>query len=104
MFVMDYLKFQFNDPVLTVLTSVLVRMGDGEYQLGDLSWRDALCDRITRTVSGVFLTMDRLEVRFDDGSEFVVPLKDEARAGDEAVIFEFCKAPEPSLMLVMHIV
>jgi len=104
MFVMDYLKFQFNDPVLTVLTSVLVRMGDRTYQPGDLPWRDSLCDRMTRTVSGVFLTMDQLQIRFDDGCEFVVALKDAARAGNEAMIFEFRKEHDPWQMLVMHIV
>jgi hypothetical protein len=104
MFVMDYLKFQFNDPVLTVLTSVLVRIGDGTYQLGDLPWRDSLCDRMTRTVSELLLTVDQLQIRFDDGSSFLVPLKDEARAGNEAMIFEYRNAPDPWQMLVMHIV
>jgi hypothetical protein len=104
MFVMDYLKLQFNDPVLTVLTPVLVRMGDRSYQLGDLPWRDSLCDRITRTVSELFLAADHLQITFDDGSNFLITLKDEARAGNEAILFEYRKAPEPWQMLVMHIV
>jgi hypothetical protein len=47
---------------------------------------------------------DQLQIRFDDGSEFVVALKDEARAGNEAMIFEFRNALDSWQMLVMHIV
>src|SRR5215813_10565729 len=89
MFVMDYLKLQFNDPVLTVLTPVLVRTGDTICQEGDLHWRDSLCDRMMRTVSGIILRAEQLQIRFDDDSEFVVTLKDEVRSGNEAMIFEF---------------
>jgi hypothetical protein len=48
--------------------------------------------------------MDQLQIRFDDGCSFLATLKDEARAGNEAMIFEYRKAPDPWQMLVMHIV
>ena len=104
MFVMDYLKLQFEESVLTILTSILVRTGDKSYQLGDMTWRDSLCDRITHIVSDLSLAEDRLQISFDDGSNFLIALKDEARAGNEALLFEYHEAPGPWQMLVMHIV
>ena len=104
MFVMDYLKFQFEESVLTVLMSILVRTGDKSYQLGDIPWRDSLCDRITHTVSGLSLAEDHLQIDFDDGSNFLIALNDEARAGNEAILFEYRDSPGAWQMLVMHIV
>jgi len=104
MFVMDYLKLQFEESVLTILTPTLVRTGDNSYELGDNTWRDSLCDRITHSVSDLSLAEDRLKISFDDGSNFLIALRDEARAGNEALLFEYREAPGPWQMLVTHIV
>jgi hypothetical protein len=62
MFVMDYLKLQFEESVLTILTPILVRTGDKSYQLGDMPWRDSLCHSITHTVSDLSLAENRLQI------------------------------------------
>lgn len=101
-FVMDYLVLQFNDYFLTVLTPLVVRTGDQSYRLGDLPYRDALCERITHNVREVVLTTEHLDIGFDDDVDFDISLKEKDRVGAEAIIFQFPKGKIKG-MLVMHI-
>ena len=102
-FVMDYLQLQFNDNFLTVLTPLSARVGERCFQLGDAEYRDVLCDRITRVATDVTLAAEYVEIRFDDGSAFVVALKVDGYAGNEAINFQFRENGQMQL-LVMHAV
>lgn len=88
-FVMDYLQLQFNAYFLTVLTPLVVLVGEQSYRLGDLPYRDALCERIAHNVKEVVLAEDHLRIGFDDGITFDISLKEEDRVGAEAVIYQF---------------
>jgi hypothetical protein len=101
-FVMDYLQLQFNDLSLTVLTPLVVHETNRNLRLGDPFYRDSLCDRITHIVTGVALAEEHLNVEFDDDSNFAISLTDEARAGNEALIFQFREGRDMQ-MLVLHI-
>jgi hypothetical protein len=100
-FVVDYLKFQFNNYYLTALFPVVVCEGEQSYRLGDLRYRDSLCERIMRDVTGALLEADSLRISFDDGASFAVSLKEEDRVGMEALLFEFQEAGQMQ-MLVIH--
>ena len=99
-FVMDYLQLQFNDCFLTVLTPLVVLVGEQSYRLGDLPYRDALCERITRRVNNVALAAGRLRISFDDGGVFDISLREEDYIGAEAINFQFPEAGRMQ-MLVM---
>lgn len=100
-FVLDYLYLQFNECFLTVLTPLVVVVGEQSLKLGDLPYRDALCERITHNVTGALLSSDHLRIDFDDGSRFIVSLIDEVHVGSEAILFQFPEAGQMQL-LVMH--
>ena len=102
-FVMDYLQLQFNDLSLTVLTPLVVHETNRNLGLGDLSYRDSLCERITHIVTDVALAEDTLNVEFDDDSKFSIALTDEGRAGNEALVFQFREGSDMRV-LVIHIV
>jgi hypothetical protein len=95
-FVMDYLQLQFDPYLLTVLTSLVVHAKGQSYRLGDLAYRDALCERIARRVDDVSLERDRLSIGFDDGAAFDISLKEEDYVGPEAVNFQFPEGEECS--------
>ena len=97
-FVMDYLQLQFDAYFLTVLTPLIVNKGSSSYRLGDLSYRDALCERIARKVNEVVLASDNLRIGFDDGAHFDISLKDEDYVGPEAINFQF---PEEGRMQLL---
>lgn len=100
-FVMDYLKFQFNDYYLTALFPVAAKVDGQSYRLGDLHYRDSLCERIMRDVTGAILEADSLRISFDDGTSFALSLKEEDRVGMEALLFEFREDGQMQ-MLVIH--
>jgi hypothetical protein len=58
-FVMDYLQLQFNDYHLTVLPPLVAQIGDRSFCLGDLGYRDTLCERITHNVTVVSIASGR---------------------------------------------
>ena len=97
-FVMDYLQLQFDAYFLTVLTPLVVTFGEQSYRLGDLSYRDALCERIAHLVKDVSLAADRLRIVFDDGAAFDISLKEEDYVGPEAINFQF---PESGRMQML---
>jgi len=97
-FIMDYLQLQFDAFVLTVLTPLSVNTGSSSDRLGDLPYRDALCERIARNVNEVDLASDYLRITFDDGANFDISLKDEDYVGAEAINFQF---PEEGRMQLL---
>src|SRR5258708_13292757 len=64
-FVMDYLQLQFDAYSLTVLTQLTVLESENSYRLGDLAYRDVLCERITHKVKEGVLAADHLQIGFD---------------------------------------
>jgi hypothetical protein len=102
-FVMDYLQLQFEDNHLTVLTPLSVRVADGHIDFGDPEYRNVLCGRITRVVTDVTLAHEQLDIRFDDGSAFIIALKVDGYAGNEAINFQFRENGRMQL-LVLHAV
>src|SRR5437763_12297202 len=99
-FVMDYLQLQFNAYFLTVLTPLVVLVGEQSYRLGDTHYRDTLCERITHNVTEVVLAEDHLRIGFDDGAAFDISSKEEDRVGAEALIYQF---PEEGRMRMLVI-
>lgn len=99
-FVMDYLQLQFNAYILTVLTPLVVLLGEQSYSLGDLPYRDALCERITHNVNEVKLATDYLRIGFDDGAVFNISLKGEDYVGAEAIIYQFPEAGEMQMLVI----
>jgi hypothetical protein len=100
-FVMDYLKFQFNNCYLTALFPVVAYVSGQSYRPGDLHYRDSLCERIMGNVTGAILEADSLRIGFDDGASFALSLREEDRVGMEALLFEFREAGKME-MLVIH--
>lgn len=99
-FVMDYLQLQFNAYILTVLTPLVVHLGERCYSLGDLPYRDALCERITHIVNEVILATDYLRIGFDDGAVFNISLRGEDQVGTEAIIYQFPEAGRMQMLVI----
>ena len=99
-FVMDYLQLQFDAYFLTVLTPLVILVGEQSYRLGDLPYRDALCERITHIVKEVTLSADHLRIGFDDGAAFDISLKEEDYVGAEAINFQFPEAGRMQLLVI----
>lgn len=51
-FVRDYVQLRFDGPTLTAVTHGVVTLPDGQYGAATPGYRDALCSRIGRTVTG----------------------------------------------------
>lgn len=84
-FVMDYVEFKFNGPVLRALTSPSVLSGEMRFRFPEPGSRDALCSLIGSEVLAVTITEgERIEVAVDTGQTLTIPLDDESRVGIEA--------------------
>ena len=99
-FVMDYLQLQFNDYFLTVLTPLTVLAGEQPFRLGDLPYRDALCERITCIVKSVILATDYLRIDFDDDSTFIISLKEEDYVCAEAINFQWRESGQMQMLVI----
>lgn len=73
-FVMDYIEFTFNGPVLRGLTPPVYREGNRDVVFGDPGSRDLFCSLIGARVSSTFESDRELGLRFDDGREVAIPL------------------------------
>lgn len=88
-FVMDYVKLQFEHPVLTVLTTLAIHDDEIETETGMPGYADALFRQIGKSVSQASMTPGRdVRIQFDDGSTLVVSLTTQNDAGPELAIFE----------------
>jgi hypothetical protein len=84
-FVMDYVEFHFNGPVLRSLTNPIVQTEAGGVQFPATGSRDALCSLIGSTVDAASIRVgDRIEIHNDAGQTLIVPLDDTSRRGPEA--------------------
>jgi hypothetical protein len=84
-FVMDYVEFEFNGPVLRALASPSVQSGEVRVRFPESGSRDALCSLIGSEVLAVTITEgERIEVAVDTGQTLTIPLDRESRVGVEA--------------------
>jgi hypothetical protein len=84
-FVMDYVEFMFNGPVLRALASPSVQSGEMRFRFPEPGSRDALCSLIGSKVLAITITEgERIEVVVDTGQTLTIPLDDESRVGREA--------------------
>jgi hypothetical protein len=85
-FVQDYVQLAFDGPVLTAYNCPFVQVNGQVWKPETPSYRDRLCEQITKIVSEVELTTENIVILFEDGSQIEVPL--EVRAGcAEAAMF-----------------
>ncbi|CAN5488360.1 hypothetical protein BH10ACI1_BH10ACI1_06890 [soil metagenome] len=99
-FVMDYLQLQFNGAILTVLNPISVKVNNKKYQLGDLAFRDSLCERISHIVKNVLLSEDRLKIDFNDSSVFIISLKADDYSNAEAINFNWFEDGEERFLVL----
>jgi hypothetical protein len=84
-FVMDYVEFKFNGPVLRALTNPTVQSGRLRLRFPEPGSRDALCSLIGTGVVAVTISEnDRIEVAMNRGQTLTIPLDRESRVGVEA--------------------
>jgi hypothetical protein len=89
-FVMDYLQLQFsNGTTLTALTWPSVDAGGTVLRHGMPNYRDALCERINKTVcAGIVVEGGMLRVEFADNSVISISLRSEDYEAAEAVVLD----------------
>jgi hypothetical protein len=93
-FVLDYVQFRFDadgidsTPCLTVTASMHVGIEGVVFKKGQPGFRDALCERIGKTVKGARSLPERFQIEFSDTSTFVVSLSSDDRVGPEAVLLQ----------------
>jgi hypothetical protein len=94
-FVMDYVEFHFNGPVLRALTNPVFQ-GTQRVEFPDAGSRDALCSLIGSTVESVEVREeDAIRLTFTDGRMLIVPLDEESRVGPEAATFQTGRKNSP---------
>jgi hypothetical protein len=85
-FVMDYVEFHFNGPILRAIANPTLTQGKKSWSFPQPGSRDALCELIGSRVTRVELNEgSRIVLETDSGYELEIPL-DEAsqRAGESA--------------------
>ena len=84
-FVQDYLVLDFNGPVLTLYIWPEVFRPEGSYGFGEPGFRDMLCEEIANDVeTATFAEAIALEIAFESGTIFRIPLRDQDYVGAEA--------------------
>jgi hypothetical protein len=87
-FVQDYVQLRFDGPVLTAMAPVRVWTDGLCFEWGKQGYRDALCDRIGKSVRRAFsIPVQEIRIEFEDESEFSISLKSEGRGEAEFAIF-----------------
>jgi hypothetical protein len=88
-FVMDYIKLQFEHPVLTTITLPSLCVQGAKFTPETLGYRDALCERITEVVCGVSVVEGQeIRLEFTQGAVISISLKSEDAQGPEFAMFE----------------
>lgn len=81
-FIRDYVQLQFDGDILTCVTNPEVQIGGETYRWGDRDYRNALCERISVTVSEASLHEGvEFRLQFADKSIIRVSLAEDAYAG-----------------------
>lgn len=89
-FVQNYVQLRFDGPTLTAFAPPDVEAETEVHRWGDCSYRNALCDCITKVVrSTTVKEKDSLQVAFVDGTRLRISLRPEqaARGLAEAAMF-----------------
>ena len=87
-FVMDYVEFHFNGPVLRSLTAPIVEIGSQQFRFPDVGSRDAFCSCIGATVSRADLISGKaIKIGFDAGAGILIPLDQAHCASGESAHF-----------------
>ena len=87
-FVMDYVEFHFDGPILRSLSNPILEFRGNEWLFPSPGSRDALCSVIGAKVESVEVDDDlRIRVGFDSGHMITVPLDPGSRIGPEAAHF-----------------
>jgi hypothetical protein len=89
-FVMDYVEFHFNGPVLRALTDPVLEAPGGRWISLEPGWRDALCSVIGASVLSVEVREDdAISLALSGDRRLIVPLDDDSREGrPEAATFQ----------------
>ena len=96
-FIMDYVKFQFEDAFLSSLYPPVLLLSDGsELEFGMEGFCNRVCERIQQAVTATEDNGKEISIKLDDGSILRAPLWHEEARGREAAILE-CP-PEPMLV------
>jgi len=86
-FVRDYLQFDFDGPRLSVFVWPCVEAFEQEWRFGDQGYRDALCGRIGRTVTGVSdASASGVVLRFDEDAVVINPEAADLRGPEIAML------------------
>ena len=94
-FVQDYVQFEFDGPVLNAYVWPAVKLGEKSLVFKDSGYRDALCEQIGIPVSRAFEQAGKkIVLCFDGGAAFEISLKQEDRAGVEALMLQHCPGEE----------
>jgi hypothetical protein len=87
-FVMDYVEFHFNGPVLRALANPTVTLEGEATTFPEPGARDALCRLIGREVTSVrYLKEDRIALELVGGARLTIPLDAANYHGAEAAHF-----------------
>lgn len=87
-FVRGYLQLHFDGPILTVVSTPVLRARDMDHPWGSPEFCNLLLSCISRPVASTFVQEgDRLSLGFDNGCELSVSLRPEHYRTAEAVTF-----------------
>jgi hypothetical protein len=87
-FVLDYVEFHFNGPVLRALSNPIVQSESMRGQFPEPGSRDALCALIGAKIAHVNVRQDdRIELRTTRGETLAIPIDQQSRRGAEAAQF-----------------
>jgi hypothetical protein len=87
-FVMDYVEFHFNGPVLRALSFPVLDYQERRVRFPEPGSRDALCSLIGSDVAAVEVREhDRIELRTKQGHILTIPLDEASYRGAEAAHF-----------------
>lgn len=85
----DYLQLRFDGPTLTVINNPYIRTPTGTVRWGEAGFRDAVCELITHEVASTEVRVDdAVELHFDNGATFIVPLGYDDYRCPEALTFD----------------
>jgi hypothetical protein len=84
-FVQDYVQLAFDGPGLTAYNCPSVWVNGQVWEPTTQFYRDRLCEQITKIVSEVELTAEKIAIVFEDGSRIEVPLEVAAGCAESAM-------------------
>jgi len=86
-FVQDYIQLRFDGPCLTAYTLPVVSSGSNILTADSFDYRNQLCTQIGHVVVACRAEIDELLMKFDDGVEIRISLRDDDYRGAEALEF-----------------